>query len=165
MSLRAFTCRDAVFMRRVFVAYVRPLLEYGAVAWSPTDVASIALIESVQRRFTKRIDGFYNYTYEERLQRLNLPSLKIRRDNLTLCFVYKVLHKMLNVNAEDVGLQLSCANTRSVGIKLFVHRPLCSLFKTSFIYRSTALWNALPFNILNARNIIHFKKLLSEGAE
>ena len=51
------------------VVYVRPLLEHNAVIWSPYiyTVKDIEAIEQVQRRFTKRLRGYGNYSYPERL--------------------------------------------------------------------------------------------------
>jgi len=151
------------------VSYMRPQLEYAAAVWSPLDVASTSRLENVQRRFTKLITGFYNLSYRERLERLQLPSLALRRDFLTVCLVYKVLHNMLDITPECIGLTLCRTNTRTSGIKLVLPRPHCSLFKTSFMYRAANLWNALPYNVLNARNLNMFKQLVmsfwySEGA-
>jgi len=36
-------------------------------------------IEQVQRRFCKCLRGLRNYTYENRLKLLNLPSFELRR--------------------------------------------------------------------------------------
>ena len=36
-------------------------------------------VEPVQRRFTKRLQGYSGYSYEKRLQLLNLQKLEIRR--------------------------------------------------------------------------------------
>ena len=42
-------------LMRAYLVYVRPLLEYNSVVWSPDTIKDIAAIESVQRRFTKRL--------------------------------------------------------------------------------------------------------------
>ena len=39
--------------------YVRPILEYVSVVWSPLHVYLKDLIENVQRNFTKRLPGLY----------------------------------------------------------------------------------------------------------
>ena len=38
--------------------YVRPLLEYNAIIWSPTSLKYIEKCERIQRYFTKRLRGF-----------------------------------------------------------------------------------------------------------
>ena len=37
------------------IVYIRPLVEHDFVIWSPFTVKDIEAIESVQRRFTKRL--------------------------------------------------------------------------------------------------------------
>ena len=46
----------------------------------------IDLIEQVQRRFTKHLRCLDGVAYTDRLQRLNLPSLELRRLHLDLVF-------------------------------------------------------------------------------
>jgi len=45
------------------IVYVRPLLEHNAVSQLVNLKCDIEAIERVQRRFTKRIPRFDNYTY------------------------------------------------------------------------------------------------------
>jgi len=47
---------------KAFKVYVRPILEYNSPVWSPSFVKDILLIESVQRKFTKRIPGMSGLT-------------------------------------------------------------------------------------------------------
>jgi len=60
--------------------------EHDSVIWSPYTVKDIELIESVQRRFTKRLPGFNILPYAERLKRLDLRSLELRRLHTDLFF-------------------------------------------------------------------------------
>jgi len=79
MIHRCFLSRNVTLLVRTFVTYVRPLLEYNSVMWSPGLVRDVTLIEQVQRRFTKRLWGFRNISYAERLKLLNLDTLEARR--------------------------------------------------------------------------------------
>ena len=78
MWLRCFMSRDVDMLTRAYLVYVRPLLEVNSVIWSPHYKQDIDLIERVQCRFTKRLPGYSNYTYTERLTLLNLPSFELR---------------------------------------------------------------------------------------
>ena len=70
--LRCFVSRDVNMLTRAYLVYVRPLLEVNSVIGSPHYKQDIDLIERLQRRFTKRLPGYSNYTYDERLTLLNL---------------------------------------------------------------------------------------------
>jgi len=67
MIHRYFVSQNVELLNPAFITYVRPLLEYNSVVWSPSLKRDIALIEQVQRRFTKRLPGFRNHPYEVRL--------------------------------------------------------------------------------------------------
>ena len=77
--------------------YVRPLLEYNSVIWSPSLIKDIDLIEQVQRRFTKSLRCLDGVAYTDRLQRLNLPSLELRRLHLDLVFCYKIVFGIVHI--------------------------------------------------------------------
>ena len=64
---------------RAYLAYARPLVESNSIVWSPDTVKDIVALEAVQRRFTKKFPGLYSYCYQDRLRRLQLPSLELRR--------------------------------------------------------------------------------------
>jgi len=53
LILRTFISQDVNLLVRAFITYVRPLLEYNTVIWSPHTARDIDAIECVQRRFTK----------------------------------------------------------------------------------------------------------------
>ena len=64
---RCFLSENNVNLVRAFKIYVRPLVEYVSTVWSPSDVALIDALESVQRRFNKRLPGFSDMSYADRL--------------------------------------------------------------------------------------------------
>jgi len=76
---RTFVSRNIHLLVRAFTVYVRPLLEHDSVIWCPFTVHDIEAVESVQRRFTKRLPGLNGLSYQERLKHVNLDSLELRR--------------------------------------------------------------------------------------
>jgi len=66
-------------LRKTFITYIRPLLEYASSIWSPTKAGLVDKVESVQRQFTKRIPALHELWYRDRLSALNLESLEHRR--------------------------------------------------------------------------------------
>ena len=98
--LKYFASRDNDLYVRAFVVYVRPILEYNSVVWPPWLKQDIDQIEKVQRRFTKRLVGMKDLSYDERMHRLGLPSLELRRLHLDLIFCYKVDFGLAGVNID-----------------------------------------------------------------
>ena len=66
---------------KAFATFVRPLLDDCSNLWCPFRKSEIELIESVQRRFTKRLNGMTELQYSERLTLLGTESLEKCRTN------------------------------------------------------------------------------------
>jgi len=84
----------------MFLVYVRPLVKLNSV-WSRHLMHDINYIESVQRRFTKRLPGFGKHTYSKRLELLNLPSLKLRRLYFDLIWAYRIIFGNVDMRPGD----------------------------------------------------------------
>ena len=63
-------------------------------------VTYIISIESVQRKFTKRIPGMSGLSYHSSLKTLNLESLELMRLRADLLLAYKILFGLLRVNSD-----------------------------------------------------------------
>ena len=61
---RCFTTKRRDLLVKAFITYVRPILEFNSPVWSPSTITCVNSLESVQRSFTKRLPGFYKYSYE-----------------------------------------------------------------------------------------------------
>jgi len=98
---------------KAFLVYVRPVLECASCVWSPQSVGLIRKIESVQRRFTKRFPCCKHMTYNDRIVKLNIDSLQLRR--LRLDLVYNVHKIMFGLVATDISdyFTLQSANNYS----------------------------------------------------
>ena len=81
-------------MWRAFIVYIRPILEYNSVVWSPSLLYLIELLKRVQRSFFKRLPSLSSLTYAERLAVLNLETLELRRLRFDLIFYYKVFNHL-----------------------------------------------------------------------
>ena len=85
-------------MKQLFTSLVRPHLEYGNVVWHPYLRKDIEAIEAVQHRATKMVPGLSKMSYEERLKKLDLPTLEYRRQRGDAIEAYKYLHRKYEVD-------------------------------------------------------------------
>jgi len=99
--LRCFMSGNVTLIVRAFGVYVRPVLEYNSITWSPHRKQEIMMTEKVQRRFTKRIRGYENLTYTDHLTKLTLPTVELRRLHLDLIYCYKIVFGLIKSNFSD----------------------------------------------------------------
>ncbi len=83
-------------VRPLYLALVRPILEYGQQASSPYLRRDIALMERIQRLATHMVKGMKELPYEDRLRRLNILSLERRRLH-NLILAYYIFHGRLDL--------------------------------------------------------------------
>jgi len=82
--LRCFESRDHDLLVRAFTTYVRPLLEYNSIVWSPYLKSDIEAVETVQRKYTKRLAGlsFFRACF---IQYSSILLISTRPTELTPC--------------------------------------------------------------------------------
>ncbi len=158
---RSYDFLDGDSLKRLFVALVRPILEYGNVAWSPRFKKDRKLIERVQRRATKQVPELSNLSYEERLKRLELPTLSYRRARGDMIEVYKYLHGSYQASPDLLPLDNN-GKTRGHSLKLGKRYCRTSMRQSFFSYRVVDTWNALPADVVEAPNINCFKNRLDK---
>ena len=141
------------------VSYVRPILEFNSVVWSPTLKCDIECIEKVQRNFTKRLPGLKNVSYADRLDRLNLITLELRRLHADLIMCYKIVSGNVDLNFDDFFKYSPATVTRGHRYKLFVQRS-DGIRTTFFSQRVINVWNFLPAITVNFDSVRTFKHSL-----
>ena len=143
-----------------FQLYVIPKIMYLSQAWNPWLKCEINALEKFQRRYTKTIHELRGLSYKERLRRLNALSLTNRRLYADMTFIYNCLHGHVNFPAADMGLHLKSTITRANGLELKQICPSNNTFANLFRCRAVSQWNKLPANIVSAKSINVFKRLL-----
>ena len=114
-------------------------------------------LERVQRRFTHRLFGWSAPNYEDLLALLGVPSLCMRRKNADIAFTYKLLHNLVDINSEPLGIRLCDGSTRSIGVNLALRRASTKLMRNTFYYIVQRLWNKLPHLAKYAPSLATFK--------
>ena len=144
----------------LYKALVRSHLEYGQSVWSPHNITEIKLIERVQRSATKKVNGFKQLSYTERMERLRLPSLLYRRNRGDMIECYKLTHDLYD-NDVKLHLPLSLTPRRGHQYKLFKQRAVnLDIRKYAFSIRVVDNWNKLPDEVVSAPSLNSFKNRL-----
>jgi len=118
LILKCFQTRSPSILLKAYCTFVRPILEYASVVWSPYNKCDINKIEAVQRYFTKRLGGLGHMSYCLRLSVLELDSLHLRRIKADLLLCYKMINNLVDVDVATFFTLSDCRLTRSNGVKL-----------------------------------------------
>jgi len=112
---RSISSRSQEVILPLYNSLVRPHLEYAVQFWSPYLKRDIDVVERVQHRATKIIQGTSGLDYENRLKKLNMYTLQERRDRGDLIQLFKLI-KEGNIG----GLHfVNDSRTRGNGMKLY----------------------------------------------
>jgi hypothetical protein len=160
---RGFKHKDLQLMMNLYKTYILPHIDYGVVVWAPYLKKDIQTIESIQRKFTRMIKGMKGLSYEERLVKLELPTLLNRRRKVDLIQAYKIKNKIDHVDASlfQTVKSTNQKNTRSSVKEDFVVKKCRTEMRRNFFSnRVVEDWNRLPVEVQNAKTLTAFKKKL-----
>jgi hypothetical protein len=156
LILKCFRSRDSQLLMHAFCAFVRSLLEFSSVIWSPCTIADLNRRESVQQSFTKAIQNLSFRTYKERLINPCVDSLQCTRIKANLVFCYKILHNLVDVNSNKLFTLFQNTNLRCNKFK-FVKPKSVSVRDSNFSFnRVVNIWNSLPDSIVTAESVYSF---------
>ena len=125
-------------------------------------IKDINAIEKVQRRFTKRLAGMNGLPYEQRLTKLGIDSLEVRRMRADLIFMYKIVFGLCEGVTRDNLFKMCSVHNHSRGHRYRVYLPVVksSAIYNFFSYRVLNSWNSLP-NTTDFSSLAKFKTGLS----
>ena len=118
------------------------------------------MIESLQRRWTREIDGVGHMEYKERLKQVGLFSLKGRMLRMDLVKVWKSFNPRVDVGLSTLFERSTNSRTRGHPLKLVV--PLCrgEVRRRCFSVRVVGKWNGLPEYVVLKSTLSSFKAAL-----
>jgi hypothetical protein len=120
---------------RAFKCYVRPILEYCSVVWSPWLLKDVNILERVQRNFTRKVCILCRLpilSYDERLHLFGLERLELRRLRTDIVELFKIVYQYSTcnlVNKLNFVQLYNAHNTRGNRFKLTVPRANINCFK------------------------------------
>lgn len=161
--LKAFKSNDPHFLVKLYLCYVRPVLEFASPIFNSDIVCNIKRIESVQRRITKSIIRrcFKSYSklpnYEDRLAILGLEKLRVRMLKTDLIMVHRYKLGLLPKFSELKGLQFK-RNRPSIFIPSSKNR----IRNNFFFVRAYKRYLKLSQDLICSQSVELFKQKLSQ---
>ncbi len=168
---KSFLTNDLSALVLAYVSYVRPQLEYGCTVWSPllharsplACLTSIDKLESVQRRFTRRLCkrcSLPDMPYQDRLSALGLEPLELRRLKLGLCMIFKILHGLIDTKVGEFFEYSTATSTRGHAFKLKYPSFVKDARRNCFAVSMVPIWNSLPDPVASSVSLCSFKRRL-----
>lgn len=157
---RSFLSKNTNNLILAFKTYVRPLLEHAPSVWNPSQINLINAIESVQKKFTKRLPGLSDYSYADRLRILNLQSLEHRRLQFDLVTCFNIIHRHICLEPNDFFIFSTNNRSRGHPYRLIVPLAKSNIKKHSFSCRIIHPWNSLTSALVTDPNTLNFKSHL-----
>ena len=142
--LRSTVCLSREFMVTLFVSHIRPILDYCSCLWNLGFEGDLSMLEGIQRRWTKQVDGLQSLNYHTRLINLGLYSIRGRFLRADLLKLWKIFHGHAPVELLSLLDRSSHGSTRGHDFKLAIPRCRRDLKRRFFHVRLVNIWNNLP---------------------
>ncbi|MCG8045232.1 MAG: reverse transcriptase domain-containing protein [Candidatus Thiodiazotropha endolucinida] len=156
---------DRNSLNRFYIAFIRPILEYGNIIWDNCTKQQGDLLESIQKDAARIVTGLRRGTSHETLYReLGWTLLSERRKNSKLIQFFKILNNEAPIYIDDILSKFNeHQSTYSLRNQQLKHPiPRTTSYKNSFFLSTTDLWNSLDNDLANATSLYAFKKALKD---
>ena len=161
MIKKSFSLLDQSTVPLLYKSLVRPHLEYANVMWGPFYKGDVMLVERVQRRTTKLVEGIKSLPYQHRLHHLKLPSLAHRRRRGDLILAHKIFSGKVKLDPQKI-FGMTTKTLRGHPYRLRKKQITTTLSYNTFSNRIVQDWNRLPKEIVTAQNSQTFKSRIDE---
>ena len=158
-----YTNSNSSTMLKLYLAHIRPHLEYASAVWNPHLKGDIAEIERVQKFALRVCLKSWECDYDTLLSSAGLLTLESRRNKASLCHLYKIINELTDYPDAPITRQQFRYSSRSASSNaLTVPNFRTSSRQNSFFPSTTTRWNGLPKELQNCTSLTTFKHLVTE---
>ena len=149
--------RESSFIMNIYKSHIRPKIEYGSCVWNVGYLGDLRKLERLQKRWTRAVSDLAGQNYKERLDALDLYSIKGRLLRADMIYVWKIMHGYSSISPEDLFVIENSGRTRGHPLKIKILRSHQEIRSRFFTARVIAPWNALGSDTVMSESISKFK--------
>ena len=133
-TLSSTLCRDASFLLNIYASHDRPKLEYGFSLWYDRYIGDRQLLERLQKRWMRAVEGLSDLRYNDLLRRPDLFSFQGRLVRGDLVLLWKIIiHANCSIKPETLFTFLPDTATRGRLYKLYIQRANLEIRRRFFL--------------------------------
>ena len=160
---RGFADLTPEIFRPLYVALVRPILEYGIQAASPYLQSDVDSVGKLQRLATRMVKGLRERPYCDHLKALHIFSLARRRIRGDLITAFNIFSGRLDIDLHELIHQPNAGKLRGHPFKMQLKKFKKGRRRAAFSLRVTKAWNSLPEAMVLSESTKAFKNALDDG--
>lgn len=155
-------------LSKLYITFVRPILEYASVVWDGCSSAEIEKLEKVQLRAARIVTGLPILASRESLYfETGWASLSKRREIAKLTIMYKIHYNLVPQYLSDIAniyrKDNSCYSTHYED-NCIPPRVKYDTYTKSFIPDAIGKWNSLNSDIKKSTSIRQFQRSISNNS-
>ena len=145
----------------LYYTFILSNFNFCPLAWHFCNKTCTRKLEKIQERALRFIYDDHTSSYESLLERINLPSLHVRRMRNLAMETFKILHDLSPPCLSDLVKFKNCTyNFRYKNVLEIPKVRTVSYGLNSFRYTSAVLWNSLPSEFRQESSFSQFKNLI-----
>ena len=141
-----------------FQAHCLSHINYASMIWCNASEVHIKKLNSLHRRGVKLVSSSQSST-DEKFRELDVLTLQQQFIYNVSLLVFKVLQGRAPPYLSNLLMRSS---TQHASLKLLLPLPRIDLYKSSFSFYGSKIWNSLPSHITNSTSVKSFKTKLRD---
>ena len=152
------------FPFNIYKTYVQSKIDYGLSIWGCTSEVNLNRVQRIQNLLARIICNNFDYIHSrgiDLVRSLKLQTIRERRDYFLCVLMFKCIHGLApHYLSNDVTMHVDMHgyDTRSAeNMDLYIPRCTKEIYKRSFSYKGSSLWNKLPTWVKESTSLNDFK--------